>query len=90
MNLELQGTVNAMMLRGGLFSTCHLTVSCAFKAKFYLPLPSPGSFSKSKLEQETPTGASEVEEDMAGVGPEKLKLVLLAGTFLSNNTCYIS
>ena len=66
MNLELQGTVISIMLRGGLFSTCHLTVSCAFKAKFYLPLPSPGSFSKSKLEQETPTGASEVEEDVAG------------------------
>ena len=32
-------------------------------------------FKEDRLEQETPTGASEVEEDMAGVGPEQLKLV---------------
>ena len=43
-------------------------------------------FKEGRLEQETPTKASEVEEDLALVGPEELKLVFLAGTLLSTNT----
>ena len=43
MNLELQGTEISMMFRGGLFSTLHLTVPCAFKPSsvYHCHLPAP-------------------------------------------------
>ena len=77
---ELQGNVISMMLLGGFFSSSHCSFvlfenSTTFGSVLFTTALFRLLFKEGRLEQETPTGASEVEEDMAGVGPEQLELV---------------